>query len=79
MHSGFRERILFIQCFRVQSWKVLTLRQVIWAAGCVIEHWDTDVLEVLSPLCEALTLQTTSPRNQLAVEQACHQVQAIYM
>lgn len=64
--------------FRMQSWKVLTFRQVIWAAGRVVEHRDADVLEVLSPLGEALALQTASPRDQLAVEQACHQVQATY-
>lgn len=54
--------------------KILTLREVVWAAGLVIKHRDTDVLEVFSPLCEALTLQTASPQYQLALEQALHQV-----
>lgn len=47
------------------------------AAGRVFQHWDADVLEVLSPLCEALTLQTASPENQLTLEQALHQIQAV--
>lgn len=56
--------------------KILTLREVIGAAGLVIKHRDTDVLEVLSPLCEALTLQTSSPQNQPTLEQALHEAQA---
>lgn len=56
--------------------KILTLREVIGAAGLVIKHRDTDVLEVLSPLCEALTLQTSSPQNQPTLEQTLHEAQA---
>lgn len=56
--------------------KILTLREVIGAAGLVIKHRDTDVLEVLSPLCEALTLQTSSPQNQPTLEQMLHEAQA---
>lgn len=65
----------FLTKYRVV--KILTLREVLWAAGCVVQHWDTDVLEVFSPFCEALTLQTTSPQNQLALEQVLRQVQAV--
>lgn len=57
----------------------LTLRDVVRAAGLVIKHWDTNVLEVFSPLCEALTLQTASPQNQLALEQVLHQIQALWI
>ncbi len=59
--------------------KILTLREVVWASGLVVEHRDADVLEVFSPLCEALALQAASPQNQLALEQALHQVQALWM
>lgn len=55
----------------------LTLREVVWAAGLVVEHGDADVLEVFPPLCEALTLQTASPQNQLTLEQALHQIQTL--
>lgn len=47
------------------------------AAGQVFQHWDADVLEVFSPLCEALTLQTASPEYQLPLEQVLHQIQAV--
>lgn len=82
LHCGLEERV---RCTHSQhddffvNWmqrvvKILTLREVVWAAGLVIKHRDTDVLEVFSPLCEALTLQTASPQYQLALEQALHQV-----
>lgn len=47
------------------------------AAGQVFQHWDADVLEVFSPLCEALALQTASPEYQLPLEQVLHQIQAV--
>lgn len=55
--------------------KILTLREFVWAAGLVIKHGDTDVLEVLSSLCEALTLQAASPQNQSALEHLFYQAQ----
>lgn len=55
----------------------LTRIEVSGAAGRVFQHWDADVLEVFSPLCEALALQTASPENQLTLEQVLHQIQAV--
>lgn len=57
--------------------KTLTLREVVGAAGLIVEHRHADVLEVLSPFCEALTLQTSSPQNQPTEEQTLHEAQAL--
>ena len=64
-------------CRLRRSVKLLTLREVVGAARRVIQHGDADVLEVFSPLCEALALQAASPQNQLALEQVLHQVHGL--
>lgn len=58
---------------------MFTFREAVGAAGRVVQHRNADVLEVLPPLCEALTLQTASPEDQLALEEAGHQVQVVWM
>lgn len=53
---------------------LITLWAAVWAAGFFLLHWDTDVLEVFSPLGVTLTLQTARPQHQTALEQMLHQV-----
>lgn len=54
-----------------------TFAEAVGAAGRVVQHRDADVLEVLPPLCEALALQAAGPEDQLALEEAGHQVQVV--
>ncbi|KAG7268750.1 hypothetical protein CRUP_034584 [Coryphaenoides rupestris] len=55
---------------------LLTLREVVGAAGLLLLHGNADVLEVFPALREALALQAPRPQHQAALEEPLQQVQA---